>query len=123
MLLGCGTVVATASNRSLVRVTREKCVGCPGACMRFTKGDSELWLDEQLQVGTKVEIETSSVALVVGTSITMGMPIIAAGAAYYFSGSWMITAGVAFLSVLLALACCRTEKFRVLLVPHVRNVV
>lgn len=123
MLLGCGTVVATAPNGSLVRVTREKCVGCPGACLRFAKGDSELWLEEQFQVGTKVEIETSSVALVVGTSITMGMPLITAGATYYFSSSWMITAGATFLSVLLVLACCRTEKFRLLLVPHVRNVV
>lgn len=91
--------------------------------MRFAKGDSELWLEEQIQVGTKVEIETSPFALAVGTAITLGMPLVTAGAVYYFSGSWMVTAGATVLSFLLARACCRTEKYRLLLVPRVRNVV
>lgn len=123
MLLGCGTVVATAPNRSLVRITREKCVGCPGACMRFAKGDSELWLEEQFQIGTKVEIETSSMGLAIGTSVTLGMPLITAGAAFYLSSSWLLTAGATLLSVFLALSCCRTKKFSLLLVSQVRNVV
>ena len=91
--------------------------------MRFAKGDSELWLDEQFPIGTQVEIETPSYALALGTTITLGMPLIAAGAVYYFSSSWMLTLGAVLLSIVLALVCCRTEKFRLLLVPRVRNVV
>ena len=91
--------------------------------MRFAKGDSELWLDEQFPIGTQVELETSAHALAIGTSITLGVPMITAGAAYYFSSSWLLTLGAVVLSIVLVLTCCRTEKFRLLLVPRVRNVV
>jgi hypothetical protein len=91
--------------------------------MRFAKGNTELWLDKQFPIGTQVEIETSSYALAIGTSITLGIPLVAAGTSYYLSGSWILTLGAVLLSAILVLMCCRTEKFRLLLVPRVRNVV
>lgn len=122
-MLGCGTVIASSPERSLVRITREKCSGCPGVCMRFGKKDAELWLDEQIPLGAEVEIESSPYALVGGTLITLGIPLLVAGFIYLVTQSWMYTLGATLLSILFAIGCCRTEKFRLLLVPRVRNVV
>lgn len=91
--------------------------------MLFPRQDAELWLEEQIPLGAKVEIETSSLSLVVGTLITLGIPLGVASVVFYLSSSWTITASAVMLSFVLAIACCKTEKFRLLLVSRVRKVV
>lgn len=91
--------------------------------MRLGKKDTELWLEEQIPVGAKVEIESSPYALAIGTMTVLGFPLVTAGFIQFLISSWMITFVAVFMSVVLAIGCCRTEKFRLLLVPRVRNVV
>ena len=121
MLLGCGSVIASEHGKSQVRLVREQCEGCPGSCRWFGNKDVELWLEEQLRVGTRVGIETSPLALTLGIAVALGLPMTCAFGVYIFFESWIATVIGTVVGVILAIGYCRSRSFNLLLRPRVRN--
>lgn len=120
MLLGCGTVVATENGKSLVRFAREYCAGCPGSCRLIANRDIELWLDEQLNVSTDVEVATASSSLTLGVAVTLGLPLVCAFVVFYAFQSWLFAFLALALGILGAVGYCRSRSFGVLMRPRVR---
>ncbi len=122
MLLGCGTVIAIEGDRSLVRFLREKCEGCPGSCFRVGKNEIEMWLEEPLRQGERIEIETSPHGLEAGVAIVLGLPMLAAVPSFLVTESWWIASISLVIGALLAVVCCRSSWFNRMLRPRVRVV-
>ena len=121
MLFGCGTVIATDRERSLIKLVSEPCDGCPGTCRRFGGKDIEIWLDNSLRIGTRVEIETSPAALLLGTSVTLGLPLALSLSVAVLFQSWL-AAGIVFAaSIGVAIAWCRGNAFSRMLRPRIKS--